>query len=300
MNPDKTTRRPDWLRVEANFSDKYLEIKALSKSVNLHTVCEEAGCPNIYECYKAGTATFLILGNKCTRSCGFCLIEKGKPDLLDKEEPRRIAKAVLRLNLNYAVITSVTRDDLEDGGAEIFAQTVSEIRKLLPGCGIELLIPDLDGSESALDTIVNSSPNVINHNIETVRSLYPVVRKRFDYEWSLDLLKLIKKKDGRIISKSGIVVGMGENWNEILETITHLSIVKCDILTIGQYLSPSRTHRPVQKYYTPQEFDKLKEIAHRMGIPEVVSGPLVRSSYHAHLSSLSLQKSHSPHDPGAC
>lgn len=300
MNPDKTTRRPDWLRVEAKFSNKYLEIKALSKSVNLHTVCEEAGCPNIYECYKAGTATFLILGNKCTRSCGFCLIEKGKPDALDKEEPKRIANAVQRLKLNYVVITSVTRDDLEDGGAQIFSQTVSDIRKILPDCGIELLIPDLNGSESALNMIINSSPNVINHNVETVRSLYPVVRKRFNYDWSLNLLKLVKKKDKRIISKSGIVVGMGESWDEILETITHLSAVECDILTIGQYLSPSRTHRRVQKYYTPEEFNELKEIAHRMGIPEVVSGPLVRSSYHAHMSSLSLQKSHSQRDPGAC
>jgi lipoic acid synthetase len=295
----QSKRRPNWLRVEAKFSEKYHEIKALSKSTGLHTVCDEAGCPNIYECYASSTATFLILGNKCSRSCKFCLIEKGKPDQLDVSEPKRVAEAVKKLNLKYAVITSVTRDDLRDGGARIFAKTVEEIRNLAPSCAVELLIPDFQGSNDALVTVIDALPNVINHNIETVRGLFPEVRKKFSYRTSLDVLSAVKQKTNGILTKSGLVLGMGEKWDEILETVKDLVSVKCDILTIGQYLSPSRRHMPVSKYYTPEEFVELKKLAHRMGIPKVVSGPLVRSSYHAQLTTLSLQRFHNQHDPDA-
>lgn len=248
----------------------------------LNTVCKEAGCPNIYECYGSKTATFLILGSVCTRNCGFCLVEKGKPDALDTGEPNRVADAVSKLGLKYAVITSVTRDDLEDGGASVFAATISQIRKKVPDCKVEVLIPDFKGNRKHLDLVLDEEPDVLNHNIETVERLYKLMRKSFDYERSLNIIRYSKAKmtDGRM-TKSGLVIGMGESWNEIIETINDLKDNGCDIITIGQYLAPSRKHHPVAKFYTPEEFEALKEISFKTGFKHVMSGPLVRSSYHA-------------------
>lgn len=274
-------KKPEWIRIQANFSPEYRRIRNMTEDMDLHTVCEEAGCPNIFECFSSKTATFLILGDKCTRSCKFCLIDKDNPDGLDADEPLRVAEAVEKLGLKFAVITSVTRDDLKDGGAGIYAETIKEIKRLNEGCQVEVLIPDFAGSDESLATVVNAGPDVLNHNMETVERLYSLVRPHFSYQLSLRLLKVAKDTMKTGFTKSGLIVGMGEALEELKEAITDIREHSCDILTIGQYLSPSKAHLPVRKYYTPEEFEELKIFAEKRGFKKVVSGPLVRSSYHA-------------------
>ncbi|MCK4385560.1 MAG: lipoyl synthase [candidate division Zixibacteria bacterium] len=275
-------KRPPWLRVKTSWGEGYRRLKSLLADSNLHTVCQEANCPNINHCFENKTATFLILGNICTRGCRFCDIKKGAPLPMDSGEPKRVAEAVKKLGLEYAVITSVTRDDLSDGGASIFSQTVQEIRNLVPNCKVELLIPDFLGSFKSLKMVLDGKPDVLNHNLETVKRLYPQVRKGADYQRSLNLLRMAKNYDQNLITKSGIMLGLGEGWEEIVNLMKDLRNVGCDLLTIGQYLSPSREHLPVLKYYHPDEFVELKRTGERMGFFHVESGPLVRSSYQAH------------------
>jgi lipoic acid synthetase len=275
-------KRPPWLKVSASWGENYRRLKSLLADSNLHTVCQEANCPNINHCFENRTATFLILGDVCTRGCRFCDIKRGTPLPVDLDEPKRVAAAVEKLRLEYAVITSVTRDDLSDGGASAFTQTVREIRSLVPDCKVELLIPDFLGSFESLKTVLDVKPDVLNHNLETVRRLYPKVRKGADYKRSLDLLGAAKNHDQNMITKSGIMVGLGERLEEIVELLSDLTNVKCDLLTIGQYLSPSRDHLPVSRYYHPDEFSELKKTGERMGFSHVESDPLVRSSYQAH------------------
>lgn len=276
-----TTQRPDWLKAKAPSGENYEEVKTLVESARLHTVCQSANCPNIGECWRERTATFMILGNTCTRNCRFCAVNHGKPDPVDVDEPRRVAEAVAYLNLRHAVITSVTRDDLSDGGASIFAETITLIHESLPGCSVEVLIPDLQGDYSALYKVVKAKPEILNHNIETVASRYPHVRPQAVYSRSIEVLKAAKTMDPSIRTKTGIMVGAGEEWDQIIETLHDLRSVDCDILTIGQYLSPSRDHVQISRYYTPEEFSQLKTIALNLGFGYVESGPLVRSSYHA-------------------
>ena len=275
-------KRPPWLKVNASWGENYRRLKSLLADSNLHTVCQEANCPNINHCFENRTATFLILGDVCTRGCRFCDIKRGTPLPVDSDEPKRVAGAVKKLGLKYAVITSVTRDDLSDGGASAFAQIVHEIRNLVPDCKVELLIPDFLGSFESLKTVMDVKPDVLNHNLETVKRLYPQVRKGADYQRSLDLLGAAKNYDQNLITKSGIMVGLGETREEIVELLSDLTNVECDLLTIGQYLSPSRDHLPVSRYYHPDEFSELKKIGERMGFSHVESDPLVRSSYQAH------------------
>ncbi len=275
-------KRPPWLKVKVSWGENYRRLKSLLADSNLHTVCQEANCPNINQCFENRTATFLILGNVCTRGCRFCDIKRGTPSSVDPDEPRRVAAAVKKLGLEYAVITSVTRDDLSDGGASAFAQTVRHTRNSVPDCRVELLIPDLLGSFESLKTVLDAKPDILNHNLETVRRLYPQVRKGADYQRSLDLLGAAKNYDQNLITKSGIMVGLGETRDEIVDLISDLTNVNCDLLTIGQYLSPSPKHLPVSRYYHPDEFSELKKIGEGMGFSHVEAGPLVRSSYEAH------------------
>ena len=258
-------------------------LKNLVDSENLHTVCEEARCPNIGECWDNKTATFMILGDICTRACTYCAVKTGTPVGLDIEEPLRLARTIESLNLNYAVITSVNRDDLPDGGAFIFAQCVSQVRKRLPSCKIEVLTPDFEGNWNSLDLVIQSKPDTFNHNIETVRRIFPVVRARGDYDLSLEVLEKAKElsKANNLVTKSGIMVGLGETQDEIEKTMLDLRNADCDLLTIGQYLRPSLKHSPISKWYTPAEFEILKNIGLNLGFKHVASGPLVRSSYHA-------------------
>lgn len=298
MNLKIRKKKPPWLKVNIKETKNYKQVRALISQNDLNTVCKEAGCPNIYECFSAQTATFLILGDKCTRNCGFCLVKNGKPGEVDWAEPERVASVVKKMNLKYVVITSVTRDDLEDGGAGVFAETIKNIKSEIKDVKVEVLIPDFKGSEASLDKVVHACPDVINHNIETVERLYPVIRKGFSYKKSLKLISKIKKLgNSRILSKSGLVIGMRETWDEIIKTIEDLKNSDCDILTIGQYLSPSKNHSPVQKYYSPEEFNELKSIAHGMSFKHVVSSPLTRSSYHAHEVFNPLQTFRNLHDP---
>ena len=274
-------RRPHWLKVQATWGENYRRIKSLLAKSNLHTVCEEANCPNICHCFEKGTATFLILGDICTRGCTFCDLKRGTPVAVDQGEPERVAEVVRTLKLQYAVITSVTRDDLDDGGASIFARTIDEIGRLIPSCKVEVLIPDFGGSLESLKTVLDAKPDVLNHNMETVERLYPEVRKGADYQRSLKLLQNVKKTDRSMVSKSGMMLGLGENREEIIELLRNLRNVDCDLLTIGQYLSPSDEHIPIARFYHPDEFAELKIIGEKMGFAHVESGPLVRSSYHA-------------------
>jgi len=274
-------RRPPWLRVRAPESDNYRRLKALMRGHHLHTICEEALCPNIGECWGHGTATFLLLGEICTRNCGFCNVKTGRPQPVDEDEPRRVAETVALMGLRHAVLTSVTRDDLPDGGASIFARTVQEIRQRLPGCTVEVLIPDFGGDREALRTVMDVSPDILNHNLETVPRLYPTVRPQARYERSLDVLRWAKEMNPRGLTKSGLMVGLGERWDELLAVMDDLRSVGCDILTLGQYLQPSRYHLPIARYYTPAEFERLREEGEARGFAWVESGPLVRSSYHA-------------------
>ncbi|NPA17430.1 MAG: lipoyl synthase [Aquificae bacterium] len=268
-------------KVKSFLTEDVTKMKAMLRNLNLHTVCEEASCPNIGDCFGRKTATFMILGDRCTRKCSYCDVSHDRPLPPDPHEPENIAKAVKKLNLRYVVITSVNRDDLPDGGASHFASVVQTIRKKIPDCKIEVLIPDFLGDRRALETVAASKPDVINHNIETVPSLFPVVRHRGDYQRSLNVIRWIKEIDSGIISKSGIMVGLGEIEEEILRVMEDLVENNCEVLTIGQYLRPSRNHYPVKKYYTEEEFKRLEEAGYRMGFREVFSGVLVRSSYHA-------------------
>ena len=281
MQQNKIHRRPEWLKARLPGGSNYLELKRLLRSAGLHTVCEEANCPNIGECFSQRTATFLILGDVCTRGCRFCNVEKGVALPADPDEPQRVAKAAREMGLRHVVVTSVTRDDLPDGGASIYASTISVVRRHNPQSTIEILIPDFAGSDESLDTVIKERPDVINHNIETVPRLYKLVRPWAIYERSLRILRTIKDADPAIFTKSGLMVGLGEGLEEIIDAMKDLRDAGCDILTIGQYLSPSRKHLPVQRFYHPQEFEILKTAATELNFKYVEAGPLVRSSYHA-------------------
>lgn len=273
-------RRPSWLKAKLPAGENFSNLKYIINSHQLHTVCEEARCPNMGECWNAGTATFMILGDTCTRSCGFCAVKTGRPSpTLDWDEPFRVAEAVRIMNLRHAVITSVNRDEREDGGAPIFAETIRQIQKEVPHCRIEVLIPDFKGSERALDIVLDAKPDVLNHNIETVERLYKTVRPQANYDQSLQVLERSKKKG--FLTKTGIMLGIGERMDEVLEAMLDIRKVECDILTLGQYLQPTKNHLPVDRFVHPDEFQKLKERGLQMGFKHVESGPLVRSSYHA-------------------
>ncbi len=276
------TKKPEWLKVRAPGSPNYVRLKELMRGLGLHTVCEEAHCPNIGECWHHGTATFMILGDVCTRACGYCAVAHGKPVTLDLDEPERVANAVHTLDLNYVVITSVDRDDLKDGGASIFAETIRRTRSLVPSCRIEVLIPDFQGKPEPLHTVLDAGPDVLNHNTETVPRLYRLARSGGRYPRTLELLQQAHEYAPRIPTKSGIMVGLGEEWDEVVATLGDLRRVGVEILTIGQYLRPSNDHLPMVRYYHPDEFARLKQIALDLGFGHVESGPLVRSSYHAH------------------
>jgi len=282
--------RPHWLRIKLSTGKNFNEIKGILRENKLHTVCEEALCPNIGECFEQRTATFLILGDTCSRKCGFCAVKKGSPFGLDDGEPLRIAEAVKKMNLQYVVITSVTRDDLTDGGASVYEQTIQCIREYVKDCMVEVLIPDFGGSSESLEIVLNARPDVLNHNIETVPRLYLQVRPKADYKRSLELLKHAKETITlhEVTTKSGLMLGLGEEWDEIISVMQAIRDVGCDILTLGQYLSPKKDALQIQRYYTPEEFTMLKIEGERMGFLHVESGPLVRSSYHAKAQSDSL------------
>ncbi len=285
VDPDKniTTpiRRPDWIRVRAPSGETYQQLQTLMRSKALHTVCEEAMCPNMGECWGTGTATFLMLGDVCTRTCGFCDIKHGQPTPLDWLEPERVAQAVKSMQLKHAVITSVNRDDRRDGGAPIFAMVIRRIRELHPGCSIEVLIPDFKGSLEALQIVMSARPEILNHNVETVPRLYKAVQPQDHFEWAAATLTNAKKLDPEVLTKSGIMVGLGETMDEIKEVMRCQHSWGVDILTVGQYLQPSKKHLPIERYYTLEEFAEIKEYGLSIGFQWVESGPLVRSSYHA-------------------
>ena len=274
--------KPEWLRARAPVGENYHELKRLARSLGLHTVCESAQCPNIGECWHHKTATFMMLGNLCTRRCGFCAVPKGRPEPIDFDEPRKVAEAVAKLGLLHAVVTSVNRDDDLLGGARVFAMVIQEIRRQAPGCRVEVLIPDFQGDRASIREVVEARPEVLNHNTETVPRLYRVVRSGARYERTLELLRYAKELNPSGVTKSGVMVGIGEETRELIAVFRDLASAGCDILTIGQYLRPSRNHLPMTRLYTPREFAELKTEALRMGFRHVESGPLVRSSYHAH------------------
>jgi lipoic acid synthetase len=276
------TPKPSWLRARAPMGENFHELKKLARGLDLHTVCESAQCPNIGECWNHKTATFMLLGNLCTRRCGFCAVPKGRPEPIDHDEPRRVAEAVARLGLKFAVVTSVNRDDDNIGGAEVFANTIRQIRELSPVCKVEVLIPDFRGREDCLRIVLDAKPDILNHNTETVPRLYRVARSGARYERTLELLARAKKMDPQTATKSGLMAGLGETMDELLDVFRELAAQNVDILTIGQYLRPSRDHLPVARMYTPEEFALMKREAMAMGFKHVESGPLVRSSYHAH------------------
>lgn len=285
VNPEKinTTpmRRPDWIRVRAPSGETYEWLLGLMRQKSLHTVCEEAGCPNMGECWGSGTATFLMMGDVCTRTCGFCDIKRGRPAALDFLEPERVAQAVKAMNLKHAVITSVNRDDRHDGGAPIFAMLINRIREIHPGCSIEVLIPDFKGSIEALRMVVEARPEILNHNIETVPRLFKLVQPQDNYAWARATLSNAKRIDPEVLTKSGIMLGLGESLDEVKEVMEDLHAWGVEILTIGQYLQPSRQHLPIARYVHPDEFAELKAFGEGIGFRWMESGPLVRSSYHA-------------------
>jgi lipoic acid synthetase len=285
--------RPKWLRAPAPVGENYRELKALVTRLELHTVCESAACPNVGECWNRRTATFMILGNVCTRRCGFCAVQKGAPLAVDYDEPRRVAEACATLGLRYAVITSVNRDDRKDGGAELFALTIEAIRQRVPGCKVEVLVPDFQGSHQAMETVMNAAPDVLNHNTETVPRLYRQVRLGARYERSLDMLRYAKQLRPHIPTKSGLMLGLGETEPEVLQVMRDLQEHHVDILTLGQYLRPSQKHLPILRYIPQQEFDRYKQAGREMGFAHVEAGPLVRSSYHADSSEESARTVHS-------
>jgi lipoic acid synthetase len=278
-------RKPEWLKVRSPGGPNYLRLKQLMRGQRLHSVCEEAGCPNIGECWEAGTATFLILGDVCTRACGFCAVKTGRPTWNDADEPRRVAEAVRQMGLEHVVVTSVARDDLADGGAHVFADTIRRLRDASPGMGVEVLIPDFNGEEAPLREVMDARPDILNHNLETVRRLQKPVRKRARWDRSLGVLdraKTYAREIGYPVhTKSSLMVGLGETREELTEAFQALREVDCDILTIGQYLRPSPKHLPLERYYHPDEFAEMKDAALALGFKHVESGPLVRSSYHA-------------------
>ena len=284
MQSKTAERKPDWLKISLPTGRDYENIRDLRRMMRageLHTVCEEAKCPNLHECWANRTATFMILGDFCTRACRFCAVKTGRPTGPDPDEPERVAEAAEQMGLRHCVITSVARDDLPDGGAAAFAATIRAVRRRLPLCGIEVLVPDFNGSEAALAVVLEAKPDVLNHNLETVERLTPRVRSRATYRRSLELLARAKRIAPGIRTKSGLMVGLGEEWDEILQAMDDLREAGCDMLTIGQYLRPTPAHLPVVRFYAPEEFARLKEEGLRRGFRHVESGPLVRSSYHA-------------------
>lgn len=282
LGPIVRQPKPAWLKAKAPVGENFHQLKKLARGLGLHTVCESAQCPNIGECWNHRTATFMLLGAICTRRCGFCAVPKGRPLPLDWDEPRRVAEAVATLGLKHAVITSVNRDDDNIGGARIFAETIREVRREAPECRVEVLIPDFQGIEDALRIVLEARPDVLNHNTESVPRLYRAVRSGARYERTLRLLENAKKISPGIVTKSGLMVGLGETMTELVDVFRDLAACRVDILTVGQYLRPSRDHLPISRFYTPEEFAYLKEEALRLGFRHVESGPLVRSSYHAH------------------
>lgn len=282
QKPEEKLKKPDWLKIKLTTEGNYAEIKDMMRSKTLHSVCEEARCPNIYECWSNRTATFMILGDICTRACRFCAVKTGLPTELDLQEPERVADAAEQMGLRHCVITSVARDDLADGGASIFAGSVRAIRDRMPFCRVEVLIPDFLGNKEALQVVMNAKPDILNHNIETVERLSDRVRARAKYKRSLELLKNAKEMNPKIPTKSSIMLGLGEEFEEVLQAMDDLRAVDCNILTLGQYLQPTPNHLPVVRYVHPDEFAKLKEEGLKRGFRHVESGPLVRSSYHAH------------------
>lgn len=282
MKQQEKLEKPDWLRIKLSTGGNYSEIKQMMRTKTLHTVCEEARCPNIYECWTNRTATFMILGDICTRACRFCAVNTGMPTELDLQEPERVAEAAEQMDLRHCVVTSVARDDLADGGASIFAATIRAIRKRLPFCRVEVLIPDFMGNWEALQVVMDANPDILNHNIETVSRLSDRVRAKAKYERSLELLKRAKEMKPKIPTKSSIMLGVGEQWDEILEAMDDLRAVDCNILTLGQYLQPTPKHLRIDRYVHPDEFAQLKQEGLKRGFRHVESGPLVRSSYHAH------------------
>jgi lipoic acid synthetase len=282
LGPQVRQPKPTWLRAKAPSGENFHQLKKLARGMELHTVCESAQCPNIGECWNHGTATFMLLGNICTRRCGFCAVPKGRPEAIDWDEPRRVAEAVTTLRLKHAVVTSVNRDDDNIGGASIFAETIRQIRRKSPDCRIEVLIPDFQGMDEALQIVLDAAPDVLNHNTETVPRLYRAVRSGARYERTLRLLENAKKFSSGIVTKSGVMVGLGETAAELIDVFRDLGVRGVGILTVGQYLRPSRDHLPIARFYTPEEFHFLKEEALRFGFRHVESGPMVRSSYHAH------------------
>jgi lipoic acid synthetase len=282
VGPKIPQPKPAWLKARAPMGENFHHLKRLARGLGLHTVCESAQCPNIGECWNHGTATFMLLGDICTRRCGFCAVRKGKPQPLDYQEPRRVAEAVAALRVKHAVITSVNRDDDQVGGARIFAETIRQVRELAPECRVEVLIPDFQGFEEPLRIVLDAEPDVLNHNTETVPRLYRAVRSGARYRRTLDLLEKAKRLSPGMVTKSGVMVGLGEEMGELIEVFRDLGERKVDILTVGQYLRPSRDHLPVARFYPPEEFRLLKQEALRFGFRHVESGPLVRSSYHAH------------------
>jgi lipoic acid synthetase len=282
VGPKVRSPKPAWLKAKAPVGDNFHNLKKLARGLGLHTVCESAQCPNIGECWHHKTATFMLLGDICTRRCGFCAVPKGRPEAIDWDEPRRVAEAVATLGLKHAVVTSVNRDDDNVGGAKIFAETIRQIRALMPDCRVEVLIPDFQGLEEPLRIVLDAKPNVLNHNTETVPRLYRAVRSGARYQRTLDLLANAKQWDPATVTKSGVMVGIGEETGELIEVFRDLGACGVDILTIGQYLRPSKDHLPMTRYYTPGEFVSLKEEALKFGFKHVESGPMVRSSYHAH------------------
>ncbi len=279
LAPAARAPRPDWLKVKLPTGEAYSHLKSLIRSKSLHTVCEEARCPNMAECWNAGTATFMILGDTCTRSCGFCAVKTGRPTTLDLDEPKHVAEAVRSMRVRHAVITSVNRDELNDGGSIIFAETIREVRRINPETTIEVLIPDFKGKDESLDRILDAKPDILNHNTETVPSMYRRVRPQAKYQWSLRVLR--RSKEAGLNTKTGIMLGLGEPREELLSVMRDLTAIKVDILTLGQYLQPTKDHLQVHRYVPPEEFLELHNIGIEMGFRIVEAGPLVRSSYHA-------------------
>lgn len=280
-NAAPRSRLPDWLKVTMPGGPRYIELQNLMRDQQLHTVCEEAHCPNIGECWSRGTATFMILGDICTRRCHYCAVTTGRPVGIDLNEPKRLAETVQAMGLRYCVVTSVNRDDLPDGGAYIFSACISKIREVNPDCRVEVLIPDFAGSSDSLRRVIEAEPAVLNHNIESTVRVFPKVRPKGSYQLSLELLAKAKEIDPLMVTKSGIIVGMGETVEEVTQTMADLRSVDCDLLTVGQYLRPSTKHHPIDRFYTPAEFEEIRQVGLRMGFKHVASGPLVRSSYHA-------------------
>jgi lipoic acid synthetase len=291
VGPKKRVPKPEWMKVRAPMGDNYHDLKKLARGLGLHTVCESAQCPNIGECWNHKTATFMLLGDVCTRRCGFCAVPKGRPEAIDLDEPRRVAEAVATLGLKHAVVTSVNRDDDNVGGAKIFAKTIREIKARVPDCHVEVLIPDFQGSRDCLEIVLEAKPDILNHNTETVPRLYRSARSGANFKRSMELLSNAKEIESNTVTKTGVMVGLGEDISELLDCFQQMAERKVDILTVGQYLRPSTNQLPMLRYYTPQEFQFLKEEASKMGFRHVESGPLVRSSYHAHEQAESTRSS---------